>query len=236
MLKLLLNEGPACQFFNQFVNGTDGALVLAVRYKYAKPGEKYSNAHLKTVYFSGETTCDEFIRLIKQFETQVGTLVDSKTGFVFTEKQLVVYCTTNGRDMEQINRETVAKLSHAMLMRENVGKQCVQKTFDSLFLTTPCKGFTNHTIDCDDKLETMQSIAKSVFIDSNSARELLKELGLEYTEIETKSGCHLIVRGTEFNKQTIGAVYKKYSHTGEIGDMMCAVPGTSQGGFEVRFV
>jgi hypothetical protein len=142
------------------------------------------------------------------------------------------------------------------MMKENMHKRCIEKTFASKFLTTPHKDFVKHTVDCDDKVAPQLRVgeaddkvapqlrvgsinqkSKDKIIDSQSACELIETLGIQYTKIETKSGCHVIMSvNNKLDKKNIGQVYKKYAHTGEIGDMMCAVPGTSQGGFEVRFV
>lgn len=162
-------------------------------------------------------TSEEFVELVRRYEVEKDSY--KQNGKPIPTNALVLYCTTNPRNGKKAGRKLLAELIDAGFDQTDTFNHLQSRLTSSLMSS---KGVTNLlTIDIDDKKEYPE--VEEFFQNENILVE---------ATIETRGGYHVLFRPTEKTEK----VFKTFSSKHTIGDISCAVPGTYQGGFPVRFV
>jgi protease II len=190
-------------------------IFLAQRSKYqsdeAKLLDKITRPHLQTYTFPLKSE-EQYVDKVKSF---MSLWKDQKT--------MVLYSTTNERSpkkalkgfMDEVMRHAFDDQDFSKFLPENLHS----------FYMASCGHKRWISIDIDDKIQFEPVIAS------------LNELGMTYTIVETRGGYHILIDSNiEANKKKLEFVYKQFSKIHYMGDIMCPIPGTYQGGFPVRFV
>jgi hypothetical protein len=192
-------------------------LCLFVRPKY-HTGVKNRNVGIRTFY---GYTPEVFLEQVKKHELPVGSYKDN--GTEYPNDCFVLYSSTNTRDGKKAAKMFIDELLSAAFEENKYIFNHLKSRLDSTIMSS--KGKTKYlTIDIDAKDEWPE------------VKDWLAEKGTKIDAlIETRGGYHVMINMDEIAKLK-GELHKKFASKHTIGDMMCAVPGTLQGGFPVRFV
>lgn len=141
-------------------------------------------------------------------------VVKSFEPFVENRDASALYCTTNPRSTRKACRKFMEVFNSAIFDQNENFLNNIHSEWSSILMSS--KGdhkFT--TIDIDDK-SLYPEIVK-----------VFEEKKLHFTEVQTRSGYHLL-----FENSLIIPLLKKFEQT--IGDIACPIPGTFQGGHNVK--
>lgn len=162
------------------------------------------------------------LRDILDFETTQGILDDQDVPISI--EALVIYATTNGRSEVKAAQQVMETLTKSLFEGTIATTNMVSLSKRALHKHKAKTDFI--TVDIDDKSLYDACLAW-----------LIPNVGSPAFTIETRGGFHLLYR------QDAGAVLfrdmrRHFQHPKieVLGDAMCPVPGTLQGGFEVRFI
>ena len=163
-------------------------------------------------------------RKIKQMECEIGAY--EQDGIPICQKALVLYLTTNPRNMEQAAKNGLIKLA-----------QCV---------TQPYNGYNPHQLILS---ELQRSVSRKVFygldVDGRDYQDFLAEIEGKINFdclhiLKTKGGFHCLVEFAKMDKKYEKSWYKNLSKVDGVdivGDMMSPVAGCLQAGdFVPHFV
>jgi hypothetical protein len=193
-------------------------LCIVARPKY-HAGVK--NRHMSPKMFFGYTP-EMYVDMVRKYELPVGSYKDK--GVSFPDDCLVIYGTTNSRNGRQAARKFIDEVLNASLGGgdEHVFTH-LSSTLDSAIASSKAKTKLV-TIDIDSKDEWPE------------VKEFLEEKKVKPKAIvETRGGYHVMLDADDLPALK-GELHKKFNSKHTIGDMFCAVPGTIQGGFPVKFV
>jgi hypothetical protein len=176
----------------------------------------------KTHYMSPRTICnltpEKFVNYVKKYEMPVGYYTDSD-GTICPPDSLVIYCTTNPRCNKKAAKKFIHETIDALVSSDDAMLNNINGRMNSCIMSSKEK--TNLiTMDIDDKKDLAEVL------------DFLKQNNIcPVANIETRGGYHLLL-----SDNNVEVVYKKYRNKHTMGDISCAVPGTYQGGFPVKFV
>jgi hypothetical protein len=162
---------------------------------------------------------DQFIEKIREYEVPIGHYKDSN-GTICPEDSLVIYCTTNPRSMKKSSKQLLYDLMQGFTDQNPSIFNNLYGRLNSCILSNKEK-INIITIDIDDKSELKDVLS---YVDSIKIKVLCI--------IETRGGYHVLFR----QQENIDLIFKNYKDKYDIGDICCAIPGTFQGGFPVKFI
>lgn len=196
-------------------------LCIVARPKY-QAGVK--NRHMSPKMFFGYTP-EMYLDLVKKYELPVGSYKDN--GVPFPDNCLVVYGTTNSRNGRQAARKFIDEIMDAALNEKEEKEGYIFNHLSSALDAAIAKS------KGDVKLITVDIDSKEEYPE---VKEFLDERKIKpKAVVETRGGYHVMIGVNDLTSMK-GELHKKFNTKHTIGDMFCAVPGTIQGGFPVRFV
>lgn len=194
-------------------------LCIVSRAKYHKGS--LPNRHMSPRTFSRYSP-ERYLEQVRKYEQVAGYYTED--GVAFPDDGFVIYASTNG-----LNGKAAAKkfagdiLEAAFEPSSDYIFEHLNGKLNSALMSTKAN-VKLVTIDIDDKKEFTE------------VKEFLIENKVTPTAtIETHGGYHVLIK-VEDLVPLKGSLHKKFAQKHTIKDMMCAVPGTLQAGFPVRFV
>ena len=202
-------------------------LYLMARKKYgALPGLNADKNQLKRIMCHKK----DIIRSLEQLEVKEGNWKLEDTPI--PEHNLVVYIQPNLRSLKKASRLLITKLVDGLVDGGNLNAKSL--FYNCLQTSSAKRKWT--ILDVDPSKEDVLN-SRSLFIDLNKIFSHYSSTPV-YTSIKTKNGFHILVNNevaTKANKlwyNSIAALeHDKYSIT-ITSDNMCALPGTTQGGYQ----
>jgi len=186
---------------------------------------------------SGKTTCfkrtivsgnSSLVRYLKHYEVPIGTYHDFVNNVVIPQHAIVVYTSVNSRNVSSACK--------------GLAKHVIDRSFDGVKLKVkdakietflhkcPNKDYVGIDLDTKDEKVTVPLF-----------NELYEKIP-EFDIIETRGGFHIIIHKKHLKTQDVGKflyreIPKKYPDVDKVqNDLFSPIPGTLQGGFEVKFV
>jgi hypothetical protein len=194
-------------------------LCIVSRPKYHKGS--LPNRHMSPRTFA-KYSPERYLEQVRKYEQSVGYYTED--GVAFPDDSFVIYASTNG------------------LNGKSAAKKFVGDILDAAFETSADYIFEHLNGKLNSALMAVKANVKLITIDIDAKDELaeVKEFLAEHkvtpaATIETHGGYHVLIK-VEDLVPLKGSLHKKFAQKHTIKDMMCAVPGTLQAGFPVRFV
>lgn len=219
--KIIWNEQALLEFIEWLPNLNENEVfycALFARKKYATELIKSNDkAQLKRFVANKEN----LLYKIKQLEIPFGhyKLRDTEV----PQEALVFYLMPNPRCMVKATYKAIRHCAD-LLENTNKGYNLVQETISCVQKSKSRTVFVDFDID-----------------DKNADLQLLKQIGLPedcYTVVETRGGYHILVDVRRFQSRDFPYWYnnmKELFVVDQVQDQLLPVPGTIQGGFEVKF-
>jgi len=186
---------------------------------------------------SGKTSCfkrtiisgnGSLVRYLRHYEVPMGTYHDFNGDVIIPQHAIVVYASVNSRNV-QMACKGLAK--HVIDVNFEGGELKVKDAKIETFLhRCPNKDFIGIDLDTKDEKVTVPLF--------NDLYEKIPEFDI----IETRGGFHIIISKKCLKENDAGKflyqdIPKKYPDVDKVqNDLFSPIPGTLQGGFEVRFV
>lgn len=224
MYKLIYDEKQVNLFQKKYYSPNEVYLTfMSARKKYNK--ELPSNIGcFKRNVVSGKT---DLVKALRHYELARGTYVDFEHDVVLPENSLVTYASINARDVQNACKELT---KHVIDVNFSGNELCIKDARIETYLQKNAKK-EYIGIDLDTKEE---KVVVPLF------SELYDKIP-KFDIIETRGGFHIIIHKKHITAETGKFLYKdmkkKYSDIDDIkNDIFSPIPGTIQGGFEVKFV
>lgn len=192
---------------------------LFARRKYCKELIKSND---KTQLKRGLATKENLKDKIRQLEIEIGKW--KLRNMEAPQESLVFYLMPNPRCMTKATYKTIRHCAD-LLENTNKGYNLVQEVMSCVQKSKSRTVFVDFDID-----------------DKNVNLKLLKEVGLPedcYTVVETRGGYHVLFDVRRFQGKDFPYWYnnmKELFVVDQVQDQLLPVPGTIQGGFEVKFI
>jgi hypothetical protein len=197
-------------------------VFLSARPKYQSQEEKgdlqIQNRHICHRIVTNISS-DEFLRTLQEFNVPIGTFVD-RGEKILSSDWLVLYCTSNSRDLEKASKKITLELVQATLNNSTEYYSMIESKLISAVMSSK-RNSNLITIDIDDKSQYEE------------VKTYLDELGVNTLVVETRGGYHVIFHTDHV---TQGNIAKRFCKLHLIGDIFCPIPGTLQGNFPVKII
>lgn len=216
--KLILNE----ENFDNFINwlpelGKDEWYQISIMSR-----KKYDSELIQTndqnQLLRAVVKKDMIKKRIKEFEREVGTLFYKK--YPISQQSLVCYINPNPRCMQKANKLLLRQLIELV---DASGFNIVKEAKDACQKAKSKSNFVHFEVD-----------EKNIDLDLTHCLSIG-----DYTWIETRGGYHLLVNTANLqgNKLWYQSVVNQFKGLiDKTGDMYTPIPGTYQGGFEVKMI
>lgn len=213
---MIHDEEQICQYARLLVcDNKIHQIFLAQRSKYqsaeSKLVDKIQRPHLQTYTFPLKSE-EQYVEKVKSF---ISLWKDPQT--------MVLYSTSNERSPKKALKKFIDEVMLCAFENRDFSKFLPERLHSYYMASCGHKRWIS--IDIDDKLQF------------EPVTGFLDELGMTYTIVESRGGYHILIDSNiDKNRSQLEFVYKQFSKIHHMGDIMCPIPGTYQGGFPVRFI
>jgi len=216
--------------FSTMFHGPDTVhlVYMAARKKYCTTITKGNECFNRVVIRYNDKNDGKLLNDIRRYETPYGTYTNGKQNTPIPQLAFAIYCSVNERDSMTAGKTLVKDLVDQAFEKNTRAFRNIDQQFKSNLQKYANKTFITIDIDTKDPTECL-----GIFND------IVEHVDV-HTVIETRGGYHVILDKKKFNKKAGMFLYKtlpsKYEHVDKVdGDVFSPVPGTVQGGFQVKF-
>lgn len=209
-------------------------ISLFARKKYNRAaGVPHDKCQLKRT----TATKDRIIHKIRQWEIALGQY--KYKDIAIPNDMLVVYITPNPRNLEKATLQHISDITSRLAKRQPLGNPKSQAL--NCIQNSPLDNKVYFDIDVDQKYVEIDGKSLSV---PEWAKTLVKESMIADISLESRGGYHILMKLSEIDNRKKNPFWGRFNNAfaeklvdGQMnGDNMIPIPGTIQGGFNVRMI
>lgn len=241
--KLIWSEEQIKQFFDFIPSLQENevhALAMFARHKYRHSSDGALKTNVKDScidrrFFRYKDPVEMYVNLIKRYEVPEGCYTD-KNGIALPNHVMAIYGSVNPRSGKKGAKELYVELMESFMDNRTFNYSNIDsRARNKLQKNAARKVFLD--IDIDEKDEAILHTVLQFF-----QGELRK---VEQMILETRGGWHMLINIKDLGKQMAKwkpeldtyLLKNNLAHKVEVKtDTLCPIPGTKQGGFDVRII